>query len=74
MFFASIFNAIGGLRAATNIHQYLLNNVLRFPLSFFDTTPLGRILNRFSNDVNVLDIILPSLLYMGLNMTSSVNK
>ena len=37
------------------IHTRLLNRVLRFPLEFFDTTPTGRILNRFAHDVDQVD-------------------
>ena len=40
--------AIGSLKASKTLHDGMLRNVLRSPMSFFDTTPLGRILNRFS--------------------------
>jgi len=51
--------AIGCLRAARDLHDKLLINVFRLPMSFYDTTPLGRILNRFSKDVNTIDSVLP---------------
>jgi ATP-binding cassette subfamily C (CFTR/MRP) protein 10 len=38
--------AYGGMRAAAAIHGKLLRAVLRARMSFFDNTPLGRILNR----------------------------
>ena len=37
----------------------MLKNILRSPMSFFDTTPLGRILNRFSKDIYIIDEIIP---------------
>ena len=43
------------VQAAGKIHARLLSRVLRFPLSFFDTTPTGRILNRFAHDVDQVD-------------------
>ncbi|XP_072031600.1 ATP-binding cassette sub-family C member 9-like [Amphiura filiformis] len=40
------------------LHKAMLGNVSKLPLRFFDTNPLGRILNRFSNDMNLIDMKL----------------
>lgn len=54
---------IGALSASRILHKQLLQNVLRAPLStFFDVTPLGRVLNRFSKDVDTTDTDLPATL------------
>ena len=40
--------------ASKLIHNALLDGVLKSPMSFFDTNPLGRIINRFSADIDTL--------------------
>jgi ABC-type multidrug transport system fused ATPase/permease subunit len=55
---------IGTLNAANILHKKVLQNILRNPGQFFDTTPVGRILSRFSKDIDVLDNTLPGNLRM----------
>ncbi|CAG2247906.1 ABCC1 [Mytilus edulis] len=43
------------MNASRKLHKNLLRNILRSPMTFFDTTPVGRIVNRFSNDVARID-------------------
>ncbi|XP_054157502.1 ABC transporter C family member 3-like [Oppia nitens] len=47
-----------GLRASKQLHKTLLSTILSAPMSFFDTQPIGRILNRFSRDFDVMDFFL----------------
>ena len=58
--FATAVTAIGGLRASARLHDTMLGNVLHAPMSFFDTNPKGRILNRFSKDQDYVDMRIPS--------------
>jgi ABC-type multidrug transport system fused ATPase/permease subunit len=43
------------LNASLKMHTALLKRVLAAPVSFFDVTPLGRIVNRFSSDMTTID-------------------
>jgi len=45
----------GSLRASSKLHRNLLNSVTRAKLQFFDTTPLGQLMNRFSKDIEAID-------------------
>ncbi|MBA0720017.1 hypothetical protein Golax_007660 [Gossypium laxum] len=54
--------AFGGLKAAVQVHNTLLNKVINAPAQFFDQTPGGRILNRFSSDLYTIDDSLPFIL------------
>uniref|UniRef100_A0A669B776 ATP-binding cassette sub-family C member 5 n=1 Tax=Oreochromis niloticus TaxID=8128 RepID=A0A669B776_ORENI len=49
----------GTLRASSKLHDELFHKILRCPMKFFDTTPTGRILNRFSKDMDEVDTRLP---------------
>uniref|UniRef100_A0A8C9ZXN7 ATP-binding cassette, sub-family C (CFTR/MRP), member 3 n=1 Tax=Sander lucioperca TaxID=283035 RepID=A0A8C9ZXN7_SANLU len=48
------------------LHHDLLTNKFHTPQSFFDTTPIGRIINRFSKDIYVIDEALPATVLMFL--------
>uniref|UniRef100_H3G9K9 Uncharacterized protein n=1 Tax=Phytophthora ramorum TaxID=164328 RepID=H3G9K9_PHYRM len=48
------------LRSSKNLHDELFRRVLAAPVNtYFDVTPVGRILNRFSNDLDQMDSLLP---------------
>uniref|UniRef100_A0A673V0K8 ATP binding cassette subfamily C member 8 n=1 Tax=Suricata suricatta TaxID=37032 RepID=A0A673V0K8_SURSU len=51
-----------GLKVAKRLHRSLLNRIILAPMRFFETTPLGSILNRFSADCNTIDQHIPSTL------------
>ncbi|KAF9093229.1 hypothetical protein BGX29_010035 [Mortierella sp. GBA35] len=59
VFQAIILQVHCGIRSARVLHSDMLHSVLRSPMSFFDTTPMGRILNRFSKDQSTIDEVLP---------------
>ncbi|KAJ3569157.1 hypothetical protein NPX13_g6177 [Xylaria arbuscula] len=55
LFIFAIMLTIFGTRASKALLRQAVTRTLRAPMSFFDTTPLGRITNRFSRDVDVMD-------------------
>ena len=63
---SSLSMAFATMKASRNIHKDMLVNVMHSPMSFFETTPLGRIVNRFSKDINVVDNTIPRSVLMFL--------
>jgi len=61
-----------GLKASRILYEEVLDTVLRAPMSFFDTTPLGRIINRFSKDIYTIDESLVSTMRSFLATISNV--
>lgn len=47
--------AFGSAASSVTLHRQLLLRIMRSPMAFFDTTPLGRIINRFSKDLSTID-------------------
>ena len=60
---------LGSVRASHKIHAALLKNVLSFPKFYFDHTPVGRILNRFGSDMDVVDNLMASNFYSWFGST-----
>ncbi|KAM9537342.1 ATP-binding cassette sub-family C member 3 [Guaruba guarouba] len=66
VFISSFTLAMGGINAARSLHTALLENKFHTPQSFYDTTPTGRIINRFSKDIYVIDEVIPPTILMFL--------
>uniref|UniRef100_A0AAY5EJZ7 ABC-type glutathione-S-conjugate transporter n=1 Tax=Electrophorus electricus TaxID=8005 RepID=A0AAY5EJZ7_ELEEL len=58
--------SIGGIMASRQLHLELLRNVLRSPMSFFEATPSGNLLNRFAKEIDAIDCMIPDGLKMAL--------
>ncbi|CAG8795275.1 2730_t:CDS:1, partial [Racocetra fulgida] len=54
-FVRMIWQLFVSLKGSKALFSELLNVILRAPLSFFDVAPLGKIMNRFSKDLGVID-------------------
>ena len=55
MFAFSVALSVLGTKSSRVLLKRAMYRVLRAPMNFFDTTPLGRITNRFSKDVDIMD-------------------
>ena len=57
----------GGWHAARTMHQRLVTAVIQAPITWFDQTPIGQILNRFGLDTQSMDAVLVDWLRMTLD-------
>lgn len=62
VFLATLSLFLATLEAARYLHNDFLKKVIRARPCFFDVTPIGRLINRFSNDVNEVDNDFPATL------------
>ncbi|KAM3195253.1 hypothetical protein ACQJBY_071384 [Aegilops geniculata] len=67
----SIFFVVLGMQTSRSLFSQLLNSLFRAPMSFFDSTPLGRVLSRVSSDLSIIDLDVPFALMFGFS--SSLN-
>ncbi|KAG8381914.1 hypothetical protein BUALT_Bualt05G0022300 [Buddleja alternifolia] len=57
---------ISSLNAAKRLHDSMLCSILRAPMVFFHTNPIGRVINRFAKDLGDIDRNVANLLNMFL--------
>uniref|UniRef100_A0A8C8ZRH2 ATP binding cassette subfamily C member 6 n=1 Tax=Prolemur simus TaxID=1328070 RepID=A0A8C8ZRH2_PROSS len=53
---------LGGVQASRLLFRRLLWDVMRSPVSFFERTPVGNLLNRFSKESDMVDVDIPDKL------------
>ncbi|KFP65523.1 Multidrug resistance-associated protein 1, partial [Cariama cristata] len=68
----SMIVSIGGIFASRHLHLNLLHNVLRSPMSFFERTPSGNLVNRFSKEIDTIDSTIPPIIKMFMGSTFNV--
>lgn len=56
------------LRCSQRLHDKMVLAVLQAPVLFFDTNPVGRVMNRFSKDISCLDELLPKAFLMSMQL------
>ncbi|KAF8066642.1 multidrug resistance-associated ABC transporter [Lyophyllum atratum] len=71
-FLVSLAFSLMGLTASLRLYKAALNSILGSPVSFFDTTPIGRIQSRLSKDQDTLDAELSVILWQFLSTLASV--
>ncbi|EFJ08247.1 hypothetical protein SELMODRAFT_132012 [Selaginella moellendorffii] len=65
----SLFTVTMGLEASKSFFSELTASLFRAPMSFFDSTPTGRILSRLSVDLSILDVDIPFSMQIAMSAT-----
>ncbi|KAJ7969844.1 ABC transporter C family member 10-like [Quillaja saponaria] len=60
-----------GIQSSKYLFSQLLNSLFRAPMSFYDSTPLGRILSRVSSDLSIVDIDIPFSFIFAVGATTN---
>jgi ATP-binding cassette, subfamily C (CFTR/MRP), member 1 len=59
-------------KSGVGLHKVLVDSTLRAPMYFFETTDSSQLVNRFSQDMTLVDGVLPSVVFgvfMGLSLS-----
>uniref|UniRef100_UPI00398F0E09 ATP-binding cassette sub-family C member 2 n=1 Tax=Pristiophorus japonicus TaxID=55135 RepID=UPI00398F0E09 len=62
----------GTIAASRDLYSHMLRNIMHVPMMFFDTTPTGRIVNRFAKDIYTIDETIPMSLRSWLSIVFGV--
>ncbi|KAG9139010.1 hypothetical protein Leryth_024357 [Lithospermum erythrorhizon] len=67
----SLSTVVLGLQSSKALSSQLLHSLFRAPMSFYDSTPLGRILSRVSQDLSIVDLDIPFSLIFAVQATTN---
>ncbi|KAF5731220.1 ABC transporter C family member 10-like [Tripterygium wilfordii] len=67
----SLSTVVLGLQSSKSLFSQLLNSLFRAPMSFYDSTPLGRILSRVSVDLSIVDLDVPFSFIFAVGATTN---
>ena len=62
------------MRSSRNLHDQMYTAVIRSPVRFYDANPKGRILNRFSGDIDAIDTDVPEMIMEFCQVGRSINS
>lgn len=72
LFYQGFTNALMTYFASVRLHRDAIKRVIFAPQSFFDTTPLGRIMNRFAKDIDTIDNTLGDAMRMAVQTLGAI--